>query len=157
MLTVLLTTLLSLPVQEEAQIGTWAFQQKDDPFGDASQCRIFTPSTDGKLGLMIRWLESTLEVIIGGRTPLRTNYDTGLADIRLRFDEDEPRRESWAISSNKTGVYAADVTAIIEEIRGANKLAFQATTLSGSMLTTVFEFKETEEALKVFNECRSSI
>ena len=142
-------------------MGQWVVTHEKDAFTDSTFCQIGSLGANQKGVVTIVLRDGEFKAIVGFerlmssedslRSPFHSNMTTS---VRHRFDSETPEDNQWGVSTDKEAVFAPDPDAFLAQLRAANKLAVQATTVSGNPMTLIFEFADNAEAFAAFDACR---
>ncbi len=136
---------------ERGNVGQWVVTDEKDAFTDSTFCKIGSLGANQKGFVTIVLRDSELKAVVGFERLMSSEDSTS---VRHRFDSETPEDNQWSVSTDKKAVFAPDPDAFLAQLRAANKLAVQATTVSGNPMTLIFEFADNAEAFAAFDACR---
>ena len=149
---------------EQGNVGQWIVTHEKDAFTDSAFCQIGSLGANQKGFVTIVLRDGELKAVVGferlmssedsSKFPFWWRKTRPSSSVRHRFDSETPEDNQWGVSTDKKAVFAPNPHAFLAQLRAANKLAVQATTVSRNPMTLIFEFADNAEAFAAFDACR---
>ena len=149
---------------EHGNVGQWIVTHEKDAFTDRAFCQIGSLGANQKGFVTVVLRDGELKAVVGferlmsskvsSKFPFWWRKKQPSSSVRHRFDSKTPEDNQWGISTDKKALFAPAPDTFLAQLRAANKLAVQATTVSGNPMTLIFEFADNAEAFAAFDACR---
>jgi hypothetical protein len=104
--------------------------------------------------LIFRCQKNKLDAYINVRSSVEFDYQTYSTNVRLRFDDNPPRRESWGVSDDREALFAPSPTVFLRSLLNAASVRIEWHPLGGGVIVARFTRDDLEaHAARLANRC----
>lgn len=136
------TGLYSAPMARESE---WELSDSRDAMDNTPKVTLSKSSSDGAT-LIIRCAKRKTEAYVDTATI------TGNADVRIRFDQSQPVRQSWTRSTDDKALFAPDSVSFARELAKAKTFMIEYTPFESGERTITFDVSKLESSLPRISE-----
>lgn len=125
--------------QEDKYVPKWEFYERKDAMDDTVSFFLYrgaeeetrTRYSSVRPTLVFRCRKNKFEAFINVKTSVDFDYQSYRTNVRLRFDDDPAKRESWSVSHDREAIFVRDPTALLNSLLEAATLQIEWRQLGG--------------------------
>lgn len=146
-------------------VPNWEFRERKDPMDDTvaiylsrgAEEEVSTRFSSVRPSLIFRCRQKKLDAYINVRSSVEFDYQSYSANVRVRFDDNPAKRESWGVSDDREALFAPNATALLNAILQAESLQFEWHQSGGGPTVAKFARADLQtHATEFSNRCRAS-
>ncbi len=114
-------------------VPKWESGERKDPMDDTvaiylsrgAEEEVRTRFSSVRPSLIFRCRQKKLDAYINVRSSVEFDYRSYSANVRLRFDDNPAKRESWSVSDDREALFAPNATVLLNALLQAGSLQFK--------------------------------
>jgi len=132
--------------QPERYVPKWEIHERRDPMDDTvtvaltrgADEEVSTRFTEVRPILIFRCRNNKVDAFFNVKSSVDYDYRSHTTNVRLRFDDNLPTRESWAVSDDREAVFAPNPGNLINSLLDAATLQFEWRQIGGGSSVAKF-------------------